>query len=94
VQLVCAGDAGELSHRSFADPWGAGTVTTVDATATSPALGLSKTVTATAAPGVVHMRARDYDPTVGALGWRWSGEGSPDRRTAERHARAWRQTWR
>jgi RHS repeat-associated protein len=65
--LLVTGDTGEVTHEFLDDVWGVGTVSTVDVTAPAPVVGFSSTITALAAPGLTHMRARDYDPTVGAF---------------------------
>ncbi|NLT54976.1 MAG: hypothetical protein GXX79_10520, partial [Actinomycetales bacterium] len=57
---------GALTHTTTADPWGHDpSVSNVDPGAPDPALGFSATIAAASADGLVHMRARDYDPTTG-----------------------------
>ena len=57
---------GAVTHTVLHDAWGAnGTVTTVNAAAPAPAIGHSSSIDAASAGGLVHMRARDYDPATG-----------------------------
>jgi RHS repeat-associated protein len=49
-------------------PWGAArTVSVMDETAPSPKIGFTSTVDALAPAGLVHMGARDYDPSTGTF---------------------------
>ena len=59
-------DTGAVTHTVMGDAWGANsTVTTVNAAAPAPAIGHSSSIDAARAAGLVHMRARDYDPVTG-----------------------------
>jgi RHS repeat-associated protein len=65
--LALTDPTGELTHRVVAGPRGTGTIDVMDPLAAAPAVGFSSTLTAFDAAGTVHMRARDYDPSVGAF---------------------------
>jgi RHS repeat-associated protein len=65
--LALTDPTGELTHRVVAGPRGTGTIDVMDPLAATPAVGFSSTLTAFDAAGTLHMRARDYDPSVGAF---------------------------
>src|SRR5690606_5730528 len=60
-----SGSRPKAAGRSGAGACVGVSLTVVDPTAPSPTVGFSSTVDAASAAGLVHMRARDYDPVTG-----------------------------